>query len=80
MTYTSSILLRSALFIFSCLFHTAVFAEAKVGDHFGDWVFECRAVTADKNPEAAIEASRRAIVLTAMFMGCSCTVVLPDGR
>ena len=50
MTYTSSITLRSALFIFACLFHTAAFsAEAKVGDKFGDWVFECRAVTAGKS-------------------------------
>ena len=53
MTYTSSISLRSALFIFACLFHTAANAEAKVeakvGDRFGDWVLECRAVTAGKN-------------------------------
>lgn len=50
MTYTSSITLRSALFIFACLFHTAAFsADAKVGDRFGDWVLECRAVAAGKN-------------------------------
>lgn len=49
MTYTSSILLRSALFIFACVLHTAAHAEAKVGDRFGDWIFECRAVTAGKN-------------------------------
>ena len=49
MTYTSSITLRSTFFIFACLFHTAANAEAKVGDRFGDWVFECRALAADKN-------------------------------
>ena len=49
MTYSSSITLRSALFIFACLFQTAASAEAKVGDRFGDWVFECRALAADVN-------------------------------
>lgn len=49
MTYTSSVTFRSALFIFACLFHTSVYAEAKVGDRFGDWVFGCKALAAGKN-------------------------------
>ncbi len=49
MTYQTGITLRSALFIFACLFHTAASAEAKVGDRFGDWVFECQALAADMN-------------------------------
>jgi invasion protein IalB len=48
MNYPYSNLLRSLTFIIACLFQVVAHAEAKVGDRFGDWIFECRAISADK--------------------------------
>lgn len=42
-------IIRAALLFSACLLATGAHAETKVGDRFGDWVFGCRAISADKN-------------------------------
>ena len=75
MAYSSSITLRSALVIFACLLHNTASAEAKVGDRFGDWVFECRALSADINVCALAQTilnkknNRRHVKLSLMTSG-----------